>query len=180
MDDRIRVSDADREQVIARLREHYAEGRLSSDELDERISAALSARTFGDLRPIMADLPGPGAAPGRAQGMQGTPPWALRNRIVVLRRPRILPLILIVLIAAVLIPGIGFVLGTLLKLLLITWLVACLAGVIAVARFRHRMRRQWQSGHGQQWRQWQQLGQRQHWQQWHQWQQHRHYHGDAD
>ena len=57
MDDRIRVSDADRERVTARLREHFAEGRLSSEELDERITAALSAKTFGDLRSVMADLP---------------------------------------------------------------------------------------------------------------------------
>jgi len=41
MDDRIRVSDADRERVTARLREHFAEGRLSQEELDERLSAAL-------------------------------------------------------------------------------------------------------------------------------------------
>ncbi len=41
MDDRIRISDADRERVTARLREHFAEGRLTSEELDERISAAL-------------------------------------------------------------------------------------------------------------------------------------------
>jgi len=34
MDDRIRVSDADRERVTARLREHFAEGRLSQEELD--------------------------------------------------------------------------------------------------------------------------------------------------
>ena len=33
----IRVSDADRDRVTARLREHFAEGRLTSDELDERI-----------------------------------------------------------------------------------------------------------------------------------------------
>ena len=57
MDDHIRVSDADRDRVTARLREHFAEGRLTSDELDERISAALNAKTFGDLRPLMADLP---------------------------------------------------------------------------------------------------------------------------
>jgi len=47
MDDRMRVSDADRERVTVRLREHFAEGRLSSEELEERVSAALSAKTFG-------------------------------------------------------------------------------------------------------------------------------------
>ena len=63
MDDRIRVSDADRDRVTARLREHFAEGRLTQDELDERISAALSAKTFGDLRRVMADLPEPAPVP---------------------------------------------------------------------------------------------------------------------
>ena len=47
MDDRIRISDADRESATARLREHFAEGRLSPEELDERLSAALSAKTAG-------------------------------------------------------------------------------------------------------------------------------------
>jgi hypothetical protein len=41
--DRIRVSDADRDRAAARPREHFAQGRLSPDELDERIAAALSA-----------------------------------------------------------------------------------------------------------------------------------------
>ena len=49
-DDRIRVSDADRDRAAARLREHFADGRLSSDELDERIAAALTAKTAGDVR----------------------------------------------------------------------------------------------------------------------------------
>jgi DNA-binding PadR family transcriptional regulator len=58
-DDRIRISDADRERATARLRDHYAEGRLTREELDERVTAALNARIIGDLRRVMADLPGP-------------------------------------------------------------------------------------------------------------------------
>jgi hypothetical protein len=42
------------------LRDHYAEGRLSPDELDERLTAALNAKTSGELRRVLADLPGPG------------------------------------------------------------------------------------------------------------------------
>ena len=56
-DDRIRVSDRDRERAIARLRDSFAEGRLTREELDERITAALNARTVGDLRRVTADLP---------------------------------------------------------------------------------------------------------------------------
>jgi len=57
--DRIRISDHDREHATARLCDHFAEGRLTREELDERITLALSARTAGDLRRVMADLPGP-------------------------------------------------------------------------------------------------------------------------
>ncbi len=57
LDDRIRVSDADREHAAAQLRDHFAEGRLTRDELDERIIAILTARTTGDLRRVLADLP---------------------------------------------------------------------------------------------------------------------------
>lgn len=56
-DDRIRVLDQDRERATARLCGSFAEGRLTREELDERITAALSARTVGDLRRVTADLP---------------------------------------------------------------------------------------------------------------------------
>jgi DNA-binding PadR family transcriptional regulator len=56
-DDRIRISDRDREQATVRLRDSFAQGRLTREELDERITAALNARTVGDLRRVTADLP---------------------------------------------------------------------------------------------------------------------------
>ena len=74
MDDSIRVSDADRDRVTAQLRDHFAAGRITPGELDERLSAALNAKTFGDLRRIMADLPEP--APAGPQAGQSPPPWA--------------------------------------------------------------------------------------------------------
>src|SRR5262245_60497142 len=80
MDDSIRVSDADRDRVTAQLRDHFAAGRITPGELDERLSAALNAKTFGDLRRIMADLPGPrgaarcGAAPTAGDARLGRPP----------------------------------------------------------------------------------------------------------
>ncbi len=51
------VSDTDRDLAAARLREHFAVGRLTHAELDERLTAALSAQTPGDLRGLLADLP---------------------------------------------------------------------------------------------------------------------------
>jgi hypothetical protein len=60
MDDRFRASDADRDSAVALLRVHFAAGRLTAGELDERLSAALGAKTLGDLRLVLADLPGAG------------------------------------------------------------------------------------------------------------------------
>ncbi len=151
MDDRIRISDADRERVTVRLREHFAEGRLSSDELDERITAALSAKTYGDLRHAMADLPDPAPVPPPAWE---PPPWVgRRGGIAAWRGPRILPLALILLIAALVIPGAGWLFFAFVKVVFVLWLVALLAGIVAAARFRRHVRRNWQSGYGSQWRQ---------------------------
>jgi hypothetical protein len=54
---RLRASDADRDRVAAMLREHHAAGRLTGDEFTERLAAAFSAKTLGDLDELMADLP---------------------------------------------------------------------------------------------------------------------------
>jgi hypothetical protein len=60
----VRASDADREHVADRLRQAAGEGRLLAEELEERLTRALRARTYGDLDPLVADLPRP-AAPRR-------------------------------------------------------------------------------------------------------------------
>jgi hypothetical protein len=68
-DDPIRASDADREVVVASLREAYTAGRLNLDEFDERTTAAYESKTWGDLRKLTADLPSQpilgGDVPGR-------------------------------------------------------------------------------------------------------------------
>ncbi len=53
----VRVSDAERESVAAQLREHYAQGRLTLDELNERLDRAFSSRTRADLSAVTIDLP---------------------------------------------------------------------------------------------------------------------------
>ena len=53
----LRVSDREREEVAAQLRDHAAEGRLTPEELDERVELALSARTGADLDALLVDLP---------------------------------------------------------------------------------------------------------------------------
>lgn len=51
------ASDSDRERVAERLRAASAEGRLTADELEERLERAFSARTDTELEPLVADLP---------------------------------------------------------------------------------------------------------------------------
>jgi len=53
----IRASDAEREQTAQSLREDYAAGRLSGDELDERLEASYRAKTVEELRSLREDLP---------------------------------------------------------------------------------------------------------------------------
>lgn len=61
---RIRVSNAERDAVVARLQQATAEGRLSLDELEERVSGTFVARTRSDLDQLVDDLPPePEAAP---------------------------------------------------------------------------------------------------------------------
>ncbi len=52
----LRVGDAERDAVAAILQEAAADGRLGMDELDERLGAALRAKTYGDLEALVADL----------------------------------------------------------------------------------------------------------------------------
>jgi hypothetical protein len=53
----LRAGDADRRRVADELQRHYVEGRLSSDELTERVRQATAARTQGDLAALLQDLP---------------------------------------------------------------------------------------------------------------------------
>jgi Domain of unknown function (DUF1707) len=56
----LRIGDTERDAAAADLGEHYAAGRLSLDELHERLDAVFAAKTFGQLSRLMADLPGQG------------------------------------------------------------------------------------------------------------------------
>jgi Domain of unknown function (DUF1707) len=57
----LRAADADREDVADRLRHATAEGRLAPHELEERLEATFSARSYGELDAVVADLPHPPA-----------------------------------------------------------------------------------------------------------------------
>jgi hypothetical protein len=60
---RLRVSDAERDAVVARLNDATGEGRLTLEEFSERVSSALAARTRGDLDVLVDDLPTASARP---------------------------------------------------------------------------------------------------------------------
>lgn len=53
----LRVSDEQRERAAQELREHFAAGRLSQEELDERVQRAYDARTEQQLHELLTDLP---------------------------------------------------------------------------------------------------------------------------
>jgi Flp pilus assembly protein TadB len=55
----LRASDEDRERVADRLRHAAAEGRLLTEELEERLGAVFSSRTYGELDAVVHDLPAP-------------------------------------------------------------------------------------------------------------------------
>ena len=69
-----RASDADRDVAAELLNEAFAEGRLTADEHDQRLSSVYAARSWQQLRQLTADLPAPPGAdlpvpPGAADPM---------------------------------------------------------------------------------------------------------------
>ncbi len=86
----IRASDQDRDAVVQRLQQAFAERRLDDDEFDERMRAALTARTSTDLDRLTVDLPS--AVPGGpvAPAAAGVRPgrWALAYKNSVRRGGR--------------------------------------------------------------------------------------------
>ena len=68
---RLRASHTDREQVVGALQAAFVQGRLTADELDERVGRALAARTYAELAALTTDLPGD---PDRAPAPVPTPP----------------------------------------------------------------------------------------------------------
>jgi hypothetical protein len=118
----LRASDADRDHVAERLRDAAAEGRLSAGELEQRLAAALSARTYGQLDATVADLP-----PERAVGRIRRSPVARLRPVTVLALLVLFPVALA--IAGVLLVAI--------LALLSTWaLTVAVAGLLLGSRVR--------------------------------------------
>jgi hypothetical protein len=68
----VRASDADREQIADRLRKAAAEGRLLAEELEQRIEATFTARTYGELDALVDDLPDDRLAAARPRAVART------------------------------------------------------------------------------------------------------------
>jgi hypothetical protein len=84
-DQRIRLSDAERDAAAADLGEHFAQGRLTAEEHDERLGAIWSAKTRGEIGPIFRDLPSAyaGVAEPAPTGQAWRPPayWNAGPRV---------------------------------------------------------------------------------------------------
>ena len=75
----MRASDTDRDRAAEVLREAAAEGRLSMDELNERLDLVYAAKTYAELAPVTADLPSSGQDKG-AELAAGGSPLGIANR----------------------------------------------------------------------------------------------------
>ncbi|TDC94242.1 DUF1707 domain-containing protein [Actinomadura sp. 7K507] len=73
--DEIRIGDAERDAVMVAMHDHFAAGRLDRGELDERMEAVLSAKTRGDLRTLVRDLPDPTGMPALGEQARAPVPW---------------------------------------------------------------------------------------------------------
>ena len=63
----LRASDEQRERAAEDIREHFAAGRLTDEELSDRVQAAYAARTQGELNALLADLPKLPASPAQTR-----------------------------------------------------------------------------------------------------------------
>ncbi|MBV9607350.1 MAG: DUF1707 domain-containing protein [Solirubrobacterales bacterium] len=119
----MRASDADREQIAERLRKATAEGRLLAEELEERLDTTFSARTYGELDAVVADLPG--TATRRPERRRPTP--TSLNPIHVIALFILAPVIVSLLIAAAVIVATVFS----------AWGVLLVVGWLLFGRSRH-------------------------------------------
>ena len=143
----LRASDAERERVAAFLRDQSLEGRLTTDELDERLGRAYRAVTVRELRELVVDLPGSPLGPQRGRpappGLRRSPnlaPPALAACVVLMA-----PWLLGVAASVVLAMGIAFVAVVFALAFVLAPVMLIALAVLAVAR-RH-LRSSWGRPH---------------------------------
>jgi hypothetical protein len=137
-----RVTDADREAAAARLREHYAQGRLTLEEFHHRLNSAFGATTQSQLTAITRDLPragSPAPVPAAATG-NGRERAGRQRRPGSWRRLGLIPVIIAVLVAWLLVSG--------LHLGIFTWPGRVALFLMIFAAIRWLMRFLWGLGRG--------------------------------
>ena len=114
-DPNLRASDADREATADRLRQHHTDGRIDSEEFQERLDRCYAAKTVGELAELTRDLPADRALRGPAG----------RGRLGLLGGLRMIPIVPIVLaiVAIHLIAGVASGLWILIPLFFLTRLI---------------------------------------------------------
>jgi hypothetical protein len=78
----LRASDEQRERAAQEIREHFAAGRLTDEELSERVQSVYSARTQGELRGLLADLPKLPATPAQQKAELAARRRMLQRRMI--------------------------------------------------------------------------------------------------
>jgi Flp pilus assembly protein TadB len=127
----LRASDAERERVITFLREHALLGRLSDDELEERIGLAYASVTVGDLERLIADLPRSGRpAASRPPAPRQRRPVAHRNGLPIVA---LVGVVAVAIALLALVFALSVVFGPILLVVLL---------IVATARRRRPQRRQ--------------------------------------
>ena len=118
----LRASDGDRDQVIERLHKASTEGRIAAEELEERVSRALKARTYNELDATVSDLPRP---PGRTPARGGPGVMTGRWMLATVRANPILLLLAIPVLA---------VTAAVLLAAMVTWLVLVFVFMLLMGR----------------------------------------------
>ncbi|MGH9193418.1 MAG: DUF1707 SHOCT-like domain-containing protein [Acidimicrobiales bacterium] len=78
----LRVSQAERDEVVAALAGHFADGRLTVEEYEERVEAALASRIGRDLEPLLADLPAADPPPASTRSRRRLEPGSVRAPLI--------------------------------------------------------------------------------------------------
>ncbi|MFC0627898.1 DUF1707 SHOCT-like domain-containing protein [Kribbella deserti] len=93
--DSVRIGDAERDEAVTALSEHFVAGRLTQEEFEERSDQATRARYVGELSPLFDDLPepaestvamaprSPGSRPDQRRFRAGPPPFVMFAPILV-------------------------------------------------------------------------------------------------
>jgi hypothetical protein len=131
----IRIGDAERDEAVSDLGEHFAAGRLDREEFDDRADRAMQARFSTDLTPLFADLPAAKpvapstpSGPGRAGG---PPPWAYAMWLF--------PVLLVAAVAGAVLLHAPFIL----------WIGMWMLVIAKITGHKHRYRREQQRHLGQ-------------------------------